>query len=81
MKNLLLAAVLTVIAIGLTSRAKGPDAQAPLDPAAVAQTTAAIAELPLSRSTKEAYLARIGETPRADLPYLVEEARRAVISQ
>lgn len=80
MRNLVVAIVLSVFAIVLAFSAKVPVPQSTVNPVAITQARSAITELPLPVEVKDAYVARIGSTPAANLPYLVEEARRAVDS-
>jgi len=78
MKNILIASALVVIAIGCASASKAPGLQTSTAPGAFEQARIAIAELPLADQAKAAYFARVENTPEAHLPYLVDEARRAV---
>nr|WP_320133597.1 hypothetical protein [uncultured Holophaga sp.] len=80
MRNLVVAIALTLVAIGLVMTRQLPQNRSLASPRAVAQARTVIEELPLPHTTKEAYFERLRTSPEAHLPYLVEEARRAVNS-
>ena len=79
MKNLIAAIALSVFAVLVVSTSEGSRPSAPVNPAAMAQARSAIEELPLPLTEKASYMTRIQGTPEANLPFLIEEARRAVV--
>lgn len=77
-----LAALITLgvfaIVLALAYADKLPRKQDQASPVAVAQALASIEELPLPQAAKDTYCTRIRKAPEAHLPFLVDEARKAV---
>jgi hypothetical protein len=78
MRKLIIAITLGILAILIAFAHKFPQNPQTADPTSVARARAVIQELPLPQPAKDAYYKRLTRTPEAHLPYLVEEARRAV---